>query len=206
MFCEFCGSLIPDGSSICPTCAAPVKGSVQPAQDPVSVQPIEAVPVQPVQPVQPVYQQPVYQQPAYQQSQPIYPAAGGGSKALAIVSLVLGICGLVFCWIPFFGLLIAVAGLITGILSRKNINGKGMGTTGFILSIIGCAIGGLMLFSLLATGTSSYTKRASSVSRSLSRSLSISRSRSRASSRKKNNDYYVSADSDLFIDGYRVSF
>ena len=203
MFCEFCGSPIPDGSSICPTCAAPVKGSVLPAQEPVSVQPIEAVPVQPVQPVQPVYQQPVYQQPAYQAAQPIYQQSAGGSKALAIVSLILGICGLIFCWIPVFGLLISVAGLILGILSRKNPNGRGMGITGFILSIIGCAIGALMLFSVFAASTSSYSSRASSVSRSLSRSLSISRSRSRA---KKNNDYYLSADSDLIIDGYRVTF
>ena len=133
MFCENCGAQIADGSAICPNCGAAVR--VSPATgEAVPVAPIQAQPVEPVQPiyqqpVQPVYQQPAYQQPIYQQ-----PAAGG-SKALAITALILGICGLVFCWIPIFGLLISIAGLILGILAFKNPNGKGMGITGFVLSI-----------------------------------------------------------------------
>lgn len=205
MFCENCGSQIADGSAICPNCGAAVR--VSPATgEAVPVAPIQAQPVEPVQPVQPVYQQPVqpvYQQPAYQQ--PIYqqPAAGG-SKALAITALILGICGLVFCWIPVFGLLIAVAGLIVGIFALKNPNGKGMGITGFVLSIVGIVIG--LSYTIAIFGSSSaFSKNYSSLSRSLSRSRSRASSISRSLSRKKKYDI-VAPDANLYIDGYVVSF
>ena len=207
MFCENCGSQIPDGSALCPNCGAAVRVSPTTGEA-VPVQPIEAVPVQPVQPVyqQPV--QPVYQQPAYQAT-PIYqqPAAGG-SKALAIVALVLGICGLVFCWIPIFGMLIAIAGLICGILSLKNPSGKGMGLTGMILSIVGCVIGFMMIVSILA-GTGSYTNKVSSYSRSLSRSRSRASSLSRSlslSRKRKNQNNFVSLDREFSVGGYKVTF
>ena len=208
MFCENCGSQIPDGSAICPNCGAAARVSPTTGEA-VPVQPIEAVPVQPVQPVyqQPI--QPVYQQPAYQ-STPIYqqPAAGGGSKALAIVALVLGISALVFCWVPIFGSLIAVAGLICGIISLKNPNGKGMGLTGMILSIVACVLSFMMIVSILAGG-SSYNSKVSSYSRSLSRSRSRASSLSRSislSKKRKNQNAFVSLDKELSIGGYTVTF
>ena len=157
MFCENCGSQIPEGSAVCPSCgtaarvdlaaaAQPIAPAqpVAPAEPVVPVVPVAPVqPEQPVVPVAPVYQQqpvqPVYQQPAYQQAVYQQPAATG-SKGPAITALVLGISGLVFCWIPFLGVLISVAGLILGIISLKNPNGKGMGLTGFILSIVGIQV------------------------------------------------------------------
>ncbi|MBP5774392.1 MAG: zinc-ribbon domain-containing protein [Clostridiales bacterium] len=203
MFCENCGAQIADGSAICPNCGAAVRVSPTTGEA-VPVQPIQATPVQPVQPVyqqpvQPVYQQqPAYQQPIYQQ-----PAAGG-SKALAITALILGICGLVFCWIPVFGLLIAVAGLIVGIFALKNPNGKGMGITGFVLSIVGIVIG--LSYTIALFGSSSaFSKNYSSLSRSLSRSRSRASSISRSLSRKKNYDI-AAPDANLYIDGYVVSF
>ena len=202
MFCENCGAQIADGSAICPNCGAAVR--VSPATgEAVPVAPIQAQPVEPVQPiyqqpVQPVYQQPAYQQPIYQQ-----PAAGG-SKALAITSLILGICGIVFCWIPVFGLLIAVAGLIVGIFALKNPNGKGMGITGFVLSIVGIVIG--LSYTIALFGSSSaFSRNYSSLSRSLSRSRSRASSISRSLSRKRQYDI-VAPDANLYIDGYVVSF
>ena len=204
MFCENCGSQIADGSAICPNCGAAVRVSPTTGEA-VPVQPIQAQPVQPVyqqpsyqQPVQPVYQQPAYQQPIYQQ-----PAAG--SKGPAITALILGICGLVFCWIPIFGLLISIAGLILGIMAFKNPNGKGMGITGFVLSIIGIVIGLSYTLAIFAGSSSSFSKSYSSLSRSLSRSRSRASSISRSLSRKKNYDI-VSPDANLYIDGYVVSF
>ena len=94
MYCESCGTFIPDGQSFCSNCGAPAaQPAVQqqaapapapgpaPAAAPIAAAPVAAaapapqpVPVQPVyqqpQPVQPVYQQPVYQQP--QAVQPVY--------------------------------------------------------------------------------------------------------------------------------------
>ena len=105
MYCESCGSFVPDGQAFCSACGTPTGISaaqpssqlaVQPAvqsapvpqpvvAQPVAAQPVAAQPVvaqpvaaQPVmqQPVQPVAQ-PVYQQPVYQQpvAQPVQPAA-----------------------------------------------------------------------------------------------------------------------------------
>ena len=85
MYCESCGSFIPDGQSFCSNCgaqarvAAPVQQApAQPVQ-PTPVQPVQPVPVQPMYqqpaqptPVQPLYQQPV--QPMYQQQVPVQPA------------------------------------------------------------------------------------------------------------------------------------
>ena len=89
MYCESCGSFIPDGQSFCSNCGTPAaqpavsqQAAPAPAPGPTpAAAPVaaaapapQAVPVQPVyqqsQPVQPVYQQPVYQQP--QAVQPVY--------------------------------------------------------------------------------------------------------------------------------------
>jgi len=92
MYCESCGSFIPDGQSFCSNCGTPAAKPEQPVVQqaapapapgpaPIAAAPVAAaapapqpVPVQPVyqqpQPVQPVYQQPVYQQP--QAVQPVY--------------------------------------------------------------------------------------------------------------------------------------
>ena len=83
MYCESCGSLIPDGHSFCSNCGTPVTRpqaqpapAAAPAPAPVAAAPVVAAApapaAQPVQPVQPVYQQPVYQQPAVQPVQPVY--------------------------------------------------------------------------------------------------------------------------------------
>ena len=92
MYCESCGSFIPDGQSFCSNCGTPAAKPEQPVVQqaapapapgpaPIAAAPVAAaapapqpVPVQPVyqhpQPVLPVYQQPVYQQP--QAVQPVY--------------------------------------------------------------------------------------------------------------------------------------
>ena len=148
MYCESCGSFIPDGQSFCSNCGTPVAKPEQPvvqqaapapapgpapAPAPIAAAPVAAaapapapqpVPVQPVyqqpQPVQPVYQQPVYQQPVYQQIA-AKPAKPGNSAATA--ALVFGILTLVFSWLPIFN--VATTGI--------------MGLLGLIFSIVGLA-------------------------------------------------------------------
>lgn len=79
MFCESCGSLIPDGQSFCSNCgaAAPVQPAPQAAPQPVqpvqqyaepAPQPVQQYAQPAPQPVQPVQQ---YAQPV-QQAQPVY--------------------------------------------------------------------------------------------------------------------------------------
>lgn len=56
-------------------------------------------------------------------------------NGLAIASLVLGILSLLFIG---FGILFGIAGIITGIMSRKE-SSSGMATAGIVMSIIGLA-------------------------------------------------------------------
>lgn len=61
---------------------------------------------------------------------------------MAVASLVLGICALVF---PFIGLgwlsvLIGIVGIILGALARKDESKKGMATAGLVMSIIAVAL------------------------------------------------------------------
>ncbi|MCQ2465187.1 MAG: DUF4190 domain-containing protein [Oscillospiraceae bacterium] len=71
-----------------------------------------------------------------------------GSKAMAIVSLVLGIVSIVCC---ICGLPFAVVGLILAILVLvKNKNGRGQAIAGLVTSIIGLIIGVYMVISLIS--------------------------------------------------------
>lgn len=65
---------------------------------------------------------------------------------MAVASLVLGICSLVF---PFIGLgwlsvLIGIVGTILGALGRKKAEKQGMATAGMVMSIISIALGLIM--------------------------------------------------------------
>ncbi len=65
---------------------------------------------------------------------------------MAVASLVLGICSLVF---PFIGLgwlscIVGIVGVILGALGRKNTEKKGMATAGLVMSIISVALGLIM--------------------------------------------------------------
>ena len=62
---------------------------------------------------------------------------------MAVASLVLGICALVF---PFIGLgwlsmLLGIVGIILGALGKKNPEKQGMATAGIVMSIIAVALG-----------------------------------------------------------------
>ncbi len=56
-----------------------------------------------------------------------------GSKA--IISLVLGCCGIVAWIIPLFGFPVTIAGLILGIMGMKS-NRRGIAIAGVVLSIL----------------------------------------------------------------------
>ena len=65
---------------------------------------------------------------------------------MAVASLVLGICSLVF---PFIGLgwlscISGIVGVILGALSRKKAEKRGLATAGMVMSIIAVALGLLM--------------------------------------------------------------
>ena len=101
---------------------------------------------------QPSYQQPPYQQQPYQQ-QPYTSQGTVPGKTKAIVSLVLGIVGVVLCWVPIVGLGCGLAGLLLGIGARKEmpVGQNGLATAGFICSIAGLAFGAIGTLVCLCT-------------------------------------------------------
>lgn len=65
------------------------------------------------------------------------------TNGMAIASLVLGIVSVLIVWIPFvglFGTLLAIIGLVLGVLALKGISGKGLAIGGIVTSGISLVI------------------------------------------------------------------
>jgi hypothetical protein len=128
-------------------------GSTSPAQPTQPYgqpnQPYAPQPNQPYgQPNQP-YGQPAYNQPGY--GQPAYGApAASRPQTLSIVSMVAGIAGIIFTWVPILGFLASVAAVITGHMGQsREPQAKPFWLTGIITGYIGIAMGLLFTFLLL---------------------------------------------------------
>ena len=84
-------------------------------------------------------------QPPYQQG-PYYPpvAPKPPGYGMAVASMVIGICGLVFLWVPFFGSVLSIVGLVLGAVSKKKLNEtgspSGMATAGIVCSVVALAV------------------------------------------------------------------
>ena len=90
---------------------------------------------------QPYVQQMPYSQPAGYE---VLPKNHGG---VAIASLICGIMGIVFCWLPIVDLGVNIAGLVCAIITlSKRYDGKGMAIGGLITSIIGLLLSILFMF------------------------------------------------------------
>lgn len=114
---------------------------------------------------QPQYQQPQYQQPQYQQTQyqqPQFPQKPprnpNDGLGMSIASLVVGCCGILFCWVGILNFIILACGIVSVIMGnmgrKKSIMAYGkasaLATAGFILGIVGTAISGIGAISCLA--------------------------------------------------------
>ena len=76
-----------------------------------------------------------------------------GGKGLAIAALICGILGLITCWVPFLGLILAIVGVVLGIVALVKKSSKGMSIAGLIcggLALVPAAIFSLVLGSLAA--------------------------------------------------------
>lgn len=74
----------------------------------------------------------------------------GPWKVFAILGLVFGIVGLVFCWAYGSGGLISATGLVFSILGKKSTTKAGNATAGLILSIIGLALSVIFFIGCIA--------------------------------------------------------
>ena len=162
MFCESCGSSVPDGTSICPNCGSPIAQAAQPAYQ------------------QPAYQQPVYQQPAYQQPvvqvQPVVvqqQQPAGKSSGLAIAGLIMGIFTLLLCWVPIVGFIFGLLGLIFSIagIAKKNGGAKGAAVAGLVMTIVGAIVFICLFGAVLSTGMDQYIEVAESAKQSVEESI-----------------------------------
>ena len=175
MFCESCGSIIPDGQSFCTNCGSPAPQPIQPApvaQESAPQPAFQAAPQPAPQPEyqpapqpeyqpapQPAYQQPVYQQPVYVQpvvaSTPAQPVKR--KKGAATAGMIFGILTVCFCWIPvvniFMTPILGLLGLIFSIIGivKKGVGGKGKAIAGLVLSLLGTIIAVLMYVYMAAT-------------------------------------------------------
>jgi thiol:disulfide interchange protein len=131
MFCAKCGKEMEDNTKFCPSCGAEASGettSEQPAAE------------------QPATEQPAAEQPAAATAQPATgsaPVETGQTSGVAVGALVCGILGLVLCWVPVVGLILAIVATVLGGKGRKTLpeGKKGMALAGFIIGIIGLIIG-----------------------------------------------------------------
>ena len=138
MFCFKCGANMPDDSTVCPKCAAPVQTAPPPSQTPQPSAPAPVstsawlnVPAAPAQNPSPT-QYPPQAQPYRGQ----YPQQTDGG---AIASLVLGIASFALCLSFFAG----IPAIILGHISRSKIRrsggrlkGDGMALAGLIMGYI----------------------------------------------------------------------
>ena len=142
MFCFKCGASMPDDSTVCPKCAAPVQ--VEPP--PATAQPTIPAPASSsawLNPPSPQTQPPQGQYPP--QAQPYrgqyQPSSAQETDGKATASLVLGILSLL-C----FSVLTGIPAIILGHMSKANIRrsmgrlkGDGMATAGLIMGYISAA-------------------------------------------------------------------
>lgn len=112
MFCNHCGTQVPDGTAFCPNCGA---------NFPVSNQPINPVPPVP---------QPYIPQPFVPQ-QVVEPA-----KGLASASLTMGILSFFI-----FPILTGFLGILFGAIAKGKGNRSGSATAGIVCSILGIVLG-----------------------------------------------------------------
>jgi len=156
MFCESCGSFIPDGQSFCSNCgaAAPVQPAPQAAPQPV--QPVQQYAQPAPQPVQSVQQ---YVQPVV-----AIPAQPRKSSGMAIAGLIMGIFALVLCWVPVVNWILGLLGLIFSIIgiAKKNGGAKGAAIAGLILTILGAILSIAMFGAIMGTSMNQYLEQAES--------------------------------------------
>lgn len=78
---------------------------------------------------------------------------------MAVTALVLGIVTLIFFWIPFISMITGIAGMVIAVISLIKEDSRVMPITGMVLSIIGLALGSLVILGFIAEylmGITSY--------------------------------------------------
>ena len=133
MNCEKCGAPLEDGVKFCPSCGAAIE--VAPESTVTNVE-------QPVYTAEPENVTTVNGVPTNNNAGTVYhdeaPQAG---KGLAIASMICGIASIVLCCFTYFALILSIAAIVLGIVSKKKTTeGSGMALAGIITGAVGLLI------------------------------------------------------------------
>jgi hypothetical protein len=81
-------------------------------------------------------------EPGQQQSpaSPAHPPAPAAKIGFGVTALVLGLVGILFCWIPLFGLILPILALIFGGIGIYLQSGRGMAVAGLVIGLITFAV------------------------------------------------------------------
>ena len=140
--CDACGSTLADDAKFCPHCGAPT-GSVSAAPQqptvagggydpsvqgmaPQNMPPYGYAPV-PVQPEKPM-------------------------NGIGLAGMIFGIFSYIFCWVPVFGLILSLVGVIlsgVGMGRRERCRLNGFAIAGLVLSILGLVVALIMTIIVL---------------------------------------------------------
>ena len=98
------------------------------------------------------------QQPVYAQPQTVYVQnAPAPSNGLGVAGFVLGLLGLIFCWVPGLGITLAVLGLILGgvgiATGKKKGAPVGLAIAGLVLGIIALIPAIIIIAAVASVGT-----------------------------------------------------
>ena len=95
------------------------------------------------------------QNPAYSQGQPntaqparavVYDTMPMKNNNMAIIGLILGIFSLLGCWIPFWNLILSIAGIVSSAIGLARKQRSGMAIGGLVASIIALLISIVITF------------------------------------------------------------
>lgn len=133
---------VPEQNPASPSQSGPTPPPTPPLVPPQPTAPVESShQAPPAAPGAPYVAAPQYPQAAPAPAYMPGPAGPAKPKGLAITGMALGIAGLVFCWVPFFGPLLALVGLVLSIIALVKKQPIGFGITGVITGAIGLIIG-----------------------------------------------------------------
>ena len=83
---------------------------------------------------------PLHQPQPYQPPQPQPAPAQGQTDGLAVAGMVLGIVALLFCWVPFLNIVLAILAIVFSIVGMARGISRGMAIAGLVLGLISAAL------------------------------------------------------------------
>lgn len=128
--CPTCGAEISDQTKFCPACGAPVNNTEEVAPQP-----------------QPQPQPQAVAQPAVQVQAP------KKKNGIGLAGMIVAICGLVFCWVPFLNWTLWLVGLVLSIIGIFK-KPKTMAIVGLIISGVVLVISFILLVSAVGSALS----------------------------------------------------